>query len=300
MFNMKTVAVIGVGNMGGAMVRRLLDGGYTVHVYDVDAAKTADLERFGALAHVNTAQTAIHSIATIVCVVDAEQTDQVLFGRNGLVHSAPKGHTVLLCPTISPAHVEDFAARLAALGIDCIDAPMSGGPARARDGSMSLMVACANAVFERHQALLEHLASRLFRISQKPGDGARTKLVNNLLAAINLAGAAQAMALATRLGLDAHTTLGVIEQSSGQSWIGSDRLHRALAGHTTPLAHMTLLHKDAGLALHMAAHLAAQLGGQTPMPAQTLGQAAHALFDHAVQSGWAQHDDGALYALLSA
>ncbi len=287
---MKTVSIVGVGNMGGAMALRLLDGGYTVRVHDVQASKVTDLESFGALALINTAQAAINSIVTIVCVVDAAQTEQVLFGSGGLAHSAPVGHTVLLCPTISPAHVEDFAARLAQCGVDCIDAPMSGGPARARQGQMSLMVACADAVFDRHQPLLQHLAAKLFRISPKPGDGARTKLVNNLLAGINLVGAAQAMALATRLGLDAPTTLSVIEQSSGQSWVGSDRLHRALGGDTVPLAHMSLLHKDTGLALQMAQAL--------PPSANSLGIAAHAVFEQAVQAGLGQHDDSALYQWL--
>ena len=79
---------------------------------------------------------------------------------------------------------------------------MSGGPLRARDGSMSLMVACADAVYERWHGLLADLSSRLFHVGTRPGDGARTKLVNNLLAAVNLAGAAEAMALAQRIGLD--------------------------------------------------------------------------------------------------
>ena len=126
---------------------------------------------------------------------------------------------------------------------------MSGGPVRARDGTMSLMVACADAVFERWQGLLRDLSSRLFRVGSTPGDGARTKLVNNLLAAVNLAGAAEALALAQRLGLDPAATLAVIEQSSGQSWIGSDRLRRALAATRPCRRTSRLLAKDSALAL---------------------------------------------------
>ena len=102
----------------------------------------------------------------------------------------------MLCPTIGPGDVERAAAELSARGLGCIDAPMSGGPLRARDGTMSLMVACDDALFMRWQPVLAQLASRLFRVGVRPGDGARTKLVNNLLAAINLAGAAEAMTLA--------------------------------------------------------------------------------------------------------
>jgi hypothetical protein len=129
------------------------------------------------------------------------------------------------------------------MGLQAIDAPMSGGPARARDGTMSLMVACADAVFSQHSALINTLSAKVFRISQQPGDGARTKLVNNLLAGINLVGAAEVLALAARMGLDLARTLDVIEQSSGQSWIGSDRMRRAIAGDYAPRAHVTCCKK---------------------------------------------------------
>jgi 3-hydroxyisobutyrate dehydrogenase-like beta-hydroxyacid dehydrogenase len=166
---------------------------------------------------------------------------------------------------------------------------MSGGPLRAREGSMSLMVACADAVFERHRPLLETLSARLFRVGARLGDGARTKLVNNLLAGVNLAAAAEAMALAERLGLDLPRTLDVIEQSSGQSWIGSDRMRRAIAGDYAPRAHVTLLQKDTGLALDMA-----RAAGFEP----ELGPVAHDAFERAAAAGDAGLDDAALFRLF--
>jgi 3-hydroxyisobutyrate dehydrogenase len=200
----------------------------------------------------------------------------------------PAGGSVMLCPTIAPADTERFAQRLAAHGVDCLDAPMSGGPARARAGTMSLMVACADVVYERHRTLIETLADPIFRVGARIGDGARVKLVNNLLAGINLAGAAEALALAERLGLDPARTLDVIERSSGQSWIGSDRLRRAIAGDLAPRAHTTLLAKDTRLALEMAAgaHFATPLGVQ-----------AAAQFARACESGWAGFDDASLFEL---
>jgi 3-hydroxyisobutyrate dehydrogenase len=133
------------------------------------------------------------------------------------------------------------------------------------------------------------LASRLFRISARPGDGARTKLVNNLLGAVNLAAAAEAMVLAQRLGLDAAATLAVIEQSSGQSWVGVDRMARALAGDFAPRAHTTLLAKDSALALKMAAEV-----GVRPQ----LGSEAAAMFQAALAAGYAGDDDGRLLSLV--
>jgi putative dehydrogenase len=283
------VGIVGVGNMGGAMAANLLARGWPVRVNDLDAEKTRNLESFGAVPIASGSQLAIESEAVIVCVVDAAQTEQVLFGPQGVARGLQPGRAVLLCPTIAPADVEDFAARLAKVGLHAIDAPMSGGPARARDGSMSLMVACADAVFEAHRGLIAALSSRVFRISQRPGDGARTKLVNNLLAGINLVGAAEALALAESLGLDPMGTLAVIEQSSGQSWIGTDRMRRALAGDLAPRAHMTLLAKDTALAIAVA---------QRAGIAGPLGDKAAAVFARALDAGLAEQDDAALLHLL--
>jgi 3-hydroxyisobutyrate dehydrogenase len=284
------IGVIGVGNMGGAMAARLLELGWTVQVHDLDAPKTQALQSVGARVCDSPAQAARGAHALIVCVVDAAQTREVLFGDRGAVRGLPQGAAVLLCPTISPEDVEDCAARLQALGFGTVDAPMSGGPARARDGSMSLMVACPDAVFAQCRPLIEALSSRVFRIGARPGDGARTKLVNNLLAAINLAGAAEALAMAQRMGLDARATLAAIEQSSGQSWIGTDRMRRALEGDYAPRAHVSLLQKDSRLAVE--AGRAAGFEGP-------LGPVARDLFQRAAEAGLAELDDAALFKFLA-
>jgi 3-hydroxyisobutyrate dehydrogenase-like beta-hydroxyacid dehydrogenase len=114
-------------------------------------------------------------------------------------------------------------------------------------------------------------------------------LVNNLLAGNKMVGAAEALALATRLGLDAQRTLDVIAQSSGQSWIGSDRMARALAGDWEPRAHTTLLAKDTGLAVAMA---------QTAGFEGPLGPQAAAVFARACEAGWSELDDAALLPFL--
>jgi len=284
------IGVIGIGNMGGAMALRLLDHGHAVGVRDVDAGRERALAAAGASVFDTPAALAAACPVLIVAVVDAAQCEAVLFGPDGVVSETERAAaTVLLCPTIGPADAAALAARLASHGIDAVDAPMSGGPARARDGSMSLMVACADAVFERHRALVEALSSKVFRVGERPGDGARTKLVNNLLAAVNLAGAAEAIALAERLGLDPSRTLAVLEASSGQSWIGSDRMRRALADDWAPRAHTTLLAKDSRLALAMA-----EAAGFDA----SLGRAAAARFAEACAAGLGELDDASLLRAL--
>jgi 3-hydroxyisobutyrate dehydrogenase len=286
---LSTIGFIGVGNMGLAMALRLLELGHAVRACDIDAGRVALAVAHGATAASTPAALATGCGCVIIAVVDAVQTEAVLFGADGVAAALPAGACVMLCPTLGPATVEACAARLAAGGIDCIDAPMSGGPARARDGSMSLMVACAEPVYARHAALIAALSAHVFRIGERPGDGARTKLVNNLLAAVNLAGAAEALALAERIGLDPARTLDVIERSSGQSWIGADRMRRALAGDLAPRAHTTLLRKDSQLALAMAAAAGFDAA---------LGRRAASVFEAACAAGFGALDDASLLEFL--
>jgi len=287
----RPLGIVGVGNMGLAMALRLRDLGRDVHVRDIDAAREGVAVAAGARRAATAAELASHCELVVVAVVDAAQTEDVLFGADGAAAAMRPQACVVLCPTIAPASTEAIAARLAAIGVDAIDAPMSGGPARARSGTMSLMVACPDRVFARWRPLLESLADPVFRIGARVGDGARTKLVNNLLAAINLVGAAEALALAERVGLDPARTLAVVERSSGQSWIGGDRMARALVGDTAPLAHTTLLAKDSGLAIAMAA-----AAGVDPK----LGALAAAAFANAVAQGHGELDDSCLLDLFRA
>lgn len=286
------VAVVGAGNMGGGMVGRLCDQSWPVVACDIDPERQQQALQDGAHGADNPHAAAAlleEDGVLIVCVVDAAQTNTVLFGPTGAARAMRPGQVVLMCPTLAPDDVEAIDRQLGALGIACIDAPMSGGPARARDGSMSLMVAGPGAVLDRHRPLLNALSSRVFRISDRVGDAARTKLVNNLLAGINLVGAAEVLALAERMGLDASLTLDVIEQSSGQSWIGSDRMRRAIAGDLAPRAHVTLLEKDTRLAVRAAQHV----GFAGP-----LGEKAAAVFAQASAAGLGGLDDAALLPWL--
>jgi putative dehydrogenase len=287
---MGTVGIVGVGNMGGGMAANLLARGWTVRVHDIDRSKADALAMLGAVACTDAAETALETEVLIVCVVDADQSRDVLFGPGGAIESLATASAVMLCPTMAPKDTEAIAATLSRRGVATIDAPMSGGPARARDGSMSLMVACAEGVFEAHRPLIEALSHKVFRIGERIGDGARTKLVNNLLAGINLVAAAEAMALAQRMGLDPETTLDVIGQSSGQSWIGNDRMRRAIAGDYAPRAHMTLLAKDTRLAIEAAR----AVGFDGPLGATT-----REVFARAVDAGLADLDDAALLKLLA-
>lgn len=287
-----TVAFVGAGNMGGALVERLCEAAWPVTVCDTDPLRQQQALAAGA----SLADTPLSAVAQlgpqdalVIVVVDADQCREVLWGEQGASFGLRPGQAVVLCPTIAPEDTVAIAERLAGQGIDCIDAPMSGGPQRARDGRMSLMVAAPQAVVDRHAKLLAALSLNVMRVSERMGDGARTKLVNNLLAGINLVGAAEVLAVAERMGMDLTTTLDVIERSSGQSWIGSDRMRRAIADDLAPRAHVTLLEKDTRLAVAAAR----SVGFEGP-----LGTHAARVFKDAAEAGMADLDDAALLSFL--
>jgi 3-hydroxyisobutyrate dehydrogenase-like beta-hydroxyacid dehydrogenase len=207
----------------------------------------------------------------------------------GLFSQSQPGDVVFLCPTLGPLDVEKAADAAKAKGVLLIDCPMSGGPVRAREGQMSLMLAGDSGVLIKNEALLNAITTHRFVIGQKPGDAAKTKLANNLLAAINLAGASEVLAMAQAWGLNAQTTLKVMQASSGQSWIGQDRMERALQNDFEPRAHSSLLAKDTRLALEACAHL------KVSVPA--LAQVASQQFAKACEMGFANQDDASLFLM---
>ena len=277
------VGVIGIGNMGLGIALRLLERGHAVAVRDL----RADLESIAAAAgaevlpHPRALAEAVDLV--IVVVVSAAQIDDVLTGPDGLLAATPTD--VMVCSTIAPDDTLRFADAVRAHGGELLDAPISGGPAKARAGTMSLMLAAPQATRQRHAAVLADMAVHLFPISERPGDAARVKLLNNLLAGVHLAAGAAALAAGERMGLDPATLQQVISASSGQSWITDDRLPRALAGDYAPRAHAHILTKDLTIALQML-----QSSGES----SPFGEAALAVFSAACAAGWAERDDAVL------
>ena len=295
MSNTPRIGIIGIGAMGLAMARNLHAKAYPLLVRDIAPQAVAEAAALGIEACETPAALAARCDVLVIVVVDAAQIEDVLFGPGGVVHAAPAAPArpvkrehplaVMVCSTIAAHDTEGFAERLKPHAIDFMDAPISGGPVRAADGSMSMMLACAPALLARHEVLLRDLAAKLFFIGPKLGDAARTKLVNNLLAGVNLVAAAEAMALGAQLGLDRQALFDVISASSGASWIGQDRMARALANDYAPRARAVILTKDVGLAVQMAD----AAGIETK-----LGDAALSVFKATVAAGLGEQDDAAV------
>ena len=278
------IGIIGIGAMGYAMATNLQRRGCAVPVRDIEPKIVDAAAKQGLAVCDSPAALADESDLIAIVVVDAKQIEEVLFGADGVVHAKSRP-AVMICSTIAATDTERFRDRLAPHGIELLDAPISGGPARAENGTMSMMLACPQALRERFEPALREMTGSLFYVGEKVGDAARTKLVNNLLAGINLVAGAEALALGARLGLDKRALFELIKASSGASWIVTDRMARALDGDYTPRARSVILTKDVGLAVQMAD----SAGIDTP-----LGDVALRLFQATVAAGLGELDDAAV------
>jgi len=282
------VGVIGTGAMGGGVVQSLVRAGIATSARDIRVEAQARAVGHGAAGCASPAELARASDVVIVLVVDAEQVETVLFGPEGLASGDARGRVVLVSSTVDPLYVRDLAPRLAAAGLALLDAPVSGGPAKAAAGTMTMMVSGEDGALTRARGILDLIAGRVFVLGTRAGDASTFKIVNNLLAGANLAAGAEALALAQASGLDLERVRDVVNASSGGSWIFADRIPRALQNDLTPRAAVKLLAKDVAI----AAALAERLGLDAPF-----SKLARGAFSAAVAAGHAEDDDAVLMRL---
>lgn len=283
------IGVIGAGAMGMGVVRSLLRHGFATHARDIRPQAHKEAAGLGATCHPSAAALARHCAVVIVLVVDARQVDDVLFGSEGVTVAARRGLIVVLSSTVAPDYTTALAERLAAHGIALVDAPISGGPRRAADGSMTMMVAGGAAALTRCEPMFAAVAGRVFNVGDVPGDAAKFKIINNLLAAVNLAAGAEALTLAKKAGLDPQRMVDVVNASSGGSWMFADRMPRALAGDFAPRAAGRILAKDVGIAVEFAERMGVDA---------TFANAARAAFQGMVDAGYGDEDDAAMVKYL--
>lgn len=285
MKNTSRIGIIGIGVMGMAIAKNMQRKGYRVAVRDIRPEAEQDARDAGMTVCASPAALAIAADLIMIVVVNAQQIDDVLFAPDGVSHAAAQGKTVMICSTIAPEDMMRYALSLQQHGIAMIDAPISGGPARAEAGSMSMMLAGSDASIAQWEDVLAAMAEKRFRVSDKIGDGSKAKLVNNLLAGINLVAGAEALALGMKIGLDPHKVFEIIAASSGSSWVFQDRMARVLQNDFAPRAYAHILTKDVTLATAMADAV------QYDTP---LGDAALARFRATLEQGWAELDDAAV------
>lgn len=243
------VGVIGLGSMGFGVAQSLLRAGFAVHACDV---RPDVIERFvaqGGIAAATPAALGSQVERLIILVVNAAQTDAVLFGEHGAAATLPKAAIVISSATVAPDYAVRLAARLEAMGLENIDAPVSGGAVKAAAGQMTVMAAGAPAAFARCDDLFEAIAGKLYRLGDAPGKGSTVKMINQLLAGVHIAAAAEAMALGIKAGADPQALFEVISNSAGASWMFQNRVPHILAGDYTPHSAVNIFIKDLGIVL---------------------------------------------------
>jgi 3-hydroxyisobutyrate dehydrogenase len=290
--NSPVVGLVGLGAMGAGMAQSLRRAGHAPHVFDVRREVAEAFARDGGTACGTLAALGAQCDIVVSVVVNAAQTESVLFGDGttpGCAASMKPGSLFVMCSTVDPNWSVALEARLAKLGILYLDAPISGGAAKAASGQMTMMTAGTPAAYEKAGAVLDAMAAKVYRLGDSAGAGSKVKVINQLLAGVHIAAAAEAMALGLREGVDPAALYEVITHSAGNSWMFENRMAHVLAGDYTPLSAVDIFVKDLGLVLDVAR------ASKFPLP---LSSTAHQMFMQASTAGYAREDDSAVIKIF--
>jgi 3-hydroxyisobutyrate dehydrogenase-like beta-hydroxyacid dehydrogenase len=242
---------IGTGRMGGHMAARLLAAGHAVTVCDSSDAAVAPLVAAGARRAKTAAEVAGEAEIVLASLPTPDVVRSVALGEGGIIQGSMV-RTFVDLSTTGPRVAAAVGAGLAAKGIVAVDAPVSGGMAGAKNGTLAVMVSCPRPTYEALEPILK-IFGKLFFIGEKPGAAQTMKLVNNLLAACSLAITCEGMVMGAKAGLDARTMIDVLNVSSGRSSATQDKFPRAVLPRTFDFGFATgLSHKDVRLCLDEA------------------------------------------------
>ncbi len=276
------VAVIGLGSMGMGAALSLLRAGHAVAGLEPRPEARAAFADAGGTAVAQGAELPQGTEAVVVFTVNAAQAAAALFGPQGAAPRLAPDAVLIVSATMAPADARDLAAQAAAHGLLYVDAPVSGGAARARDGQLTLMVAGSPAAMARAEPVLAAIAAKIWTLGAEPGQGATMKVVHQLLAGVHIAVAAEAMALGIKAGIAPERLFEIVTNAAGNSWMFENRMPHVLAGDTTPHSAVNIFVKDLGLVGDLAREVA------FPVP---LAAMAHQLFVSAAAQGHGGIDD---------
>ena len=279
------VGVVGLGSMGLGSALALVDAGFDVVGFDVNAAAVEKLKAGGGRTVDSPAAVAGEADIVLIVVVNAQQVEQVIFAENGLVETLTAGGLIIQCATVAPSFARNLGEQLVSLGFGLLDAPISGGAVKARQGQLSVMASGAKACFTQADNVLKAIAAKVYELGDKPGTGSSMKLVNQLLAGVHIAAAAEAMALGISMDLDPEAIYDVITHSAGNSWMFENRVPHILNGDYTPHSAVDIFVKDLGI-VHST-------GRELPL-SMPVASAALQQFTAASAAGHGREDDAAV------
>ncbi|WP_457108464.1 NAD(P)-dependent oxidoreductase [Methylobacterium sp. P5_C11] len=242
------IALVGLGAMGLPIATNLVAAGFAVRGYDLRPEGRAALAAAGGIPAETPAEAAAGADALLLMVVNAAQAEDVLFAQGALDALAPDG-IVALTATCPPQAVEQLAERVAAAGRRFVDAPVSGGVVGAQAGRLTIMAAAPAETLAALRPALDTLGDRIFHVGERPGQGATVKAVNQLLCGVHIAAAAEALALAGRVGVDLAVVLEILSGSSAASWMLRDRGPRMLEAAPQVTSAVDIFVKDLGIVL---------------------------------------------------
>jgi putative dehydrogenase len=284
--NRYRVCVIGLGSMGMGAARSCIAAGLATYGVDLNPAACQALQQAGAEGSgPDAAAYAGELDAVLLLVVNATQCRDVLFGSSGLAAKLRPGTGVMISATISAADSRSIAADLASMGLLMLDAPVSGGAAKAAAGKMTVMAAGPRAAFDRLRPVLDAVAGKVYVIGEEIGLGATVKIIHQLLAGVHIAAGAEAMALAARAGIPLDTMYQVVTNAAGNSWMFENRMKHVVDGDYTPHSAVDIFVKDLRLVTETALSL------NFPLP---LASTAYTMFANASNAGFGREDDAAV------
>lgn len=284
------VCVVGLGSMGMGVARSCIAAGLQTAGVDLDLEKCKALVEAGAVDAGAVCKDAENLDALVLLVVNAKQCKAVLFGENGFANRMKPGAVVMVSSTISAADAKEIASGLEQKGLLVLDAPVSGGAAKANTGDITVMAAGKKEAFDRLKPVLDAVAGKVYNIGEEIGLGATVKIIHQLLAGVHIAAGAEAMALAARANIPLDVMYDVVTHAAGNSWMFENRMKHVVDGDYTAKSAVDIFVKDlrlvseTGLALNF------------PLP---LASTAYTMFANASNAGFGKLDDSAVIKTFS-
>lgn len=251
MSEMFNAAVIGLGSMGHGIAQSCLRAGHQTHGFDIAPDRVREFQAEGGASGL-LSEVASSFDAAVIVVLNAEQTETVLFGSEGIVPEMKQGAVVVSCATVAPDFAILMEARCKEFGVHYLDAPISGGSLKAAKGQLSVMAAGSKAAFDAADPLLDAIAQKVFRIADRAGPGSAMKAVNQLLAGVHIAAMSEAITFGMTQGVSPEQFVEVIPECAGSSWMLENRAPHIVAGDYTPHSQINIWLKDLGIVLDIA------------------------------------------------
>ena len=287
----ENICVIGLGSMGMGAAKSCLRAGLNTWGVDLNPEALERLRQAGARdAQPSASAFADQVDAILLLVVNAQQVNAILFGEAGLAAKLRPGTVVMVSSTLSALDAQQIEKRLAEHQLLMLDAPVSGGAAKAASGEMTVMASGSDAAFAQLQPVLDAVAAKVYRVGSEIGLGSTVKIIHQLLAGVHIAVGAEAMALAARAGIPLETMYEVVTNAAGNSWMFENRMRHVVDGDYSPKSAVDIFVKDLNLVADTAKSL------HFPLP---LASTALDMFTEASNAGYGREDDSAVIKIFS-